>query len=205
MAVLRGLPATLAVVLLLTGCSIGSAPAGSASAPSVAVASALPTYPPIPEDPQVRVPRTNAAMVDADPSATPEPAITPTAQPRATPAARAATPTCPSDWFCYPRLSIAGPIVPYSDCTGQTDIGTSIRAFTCLSPFYLMGHAYTQMGRITAWRAGDVVFAYGRAFAVYGAITAQSCVRSSGPLAPLSIQTSLSPSTCGSVLVVQAR
>jgi hypothetical protein len=113
--------------------------------------------------------------------------------------------TCPADWFCYPRLGIRGPIVPYTDCYGTTDVGTDIRAFTCLSPRYLMGHAYTQMGRITAWQAGDTVYAYGLAFSVTGAIISRSCDPPRLPLAALSMQTSLSTSACGDVLVVQAR
>lgn len=122
------------------------------------------------------------------------------------PTAAPATPSgCPADWLCYPRLGIRGAIVPYTDCTGATNVGTAIRAFMCLSPRYLMGHAYTQMGLITGWQAGDVVYAYGQAYTVTGAVTEQSCQPPLLPLAPLSLQTSLSPNTCGPVLVVQAR
>jgi hypothetical protein len=111
--------------------------------------------------------------------------------------------TCPATWFCYPRLGIAGAIVPYTDCGGTTDIGTSIRSFTCLSPFYLMGHAYTQFGKITQWQAGDIVFASGRQFTITGAFTQSSCEAPARALAPLSMQTSLTSGGCGSVLVVQ--
>jgi len=100
-------------------------------------------------------------------------------------------------------VGIAGPIVPYSDCGGTTDIGTSIRSFTCLSPFYLMGHAYTQFGQIMQWRAGDIVFASGRQFIITGAFTQSSCAAPAQAIAPLSLQTSLTSTGCGSVLVVQ--
>ena len=149
---------------------------------------------------------------EAQREAPPEPTATPaarppvTARPLATPAPEPPQGTaCASTAFCYPRLGIAGPIVPYTDCFGGSDIGTSIRSFTCLSDHYLMGHAYTQFGRITGWRAGDVVFAYGRAFTVTGAFTQGSCAAPQLPLAPLELQTSLSPNACGPVLVVQAR
>lgn len=146
-------------------------------------------------------------VVTDAPAATAAPIVT-AAPVRATPqpAPTFAVPTgCPSSWFCYPRLAVAGPIVPYTDCAGSTDIGTSIRAFTCLSPNYLMGHAYTQFGKITQWQAGDVVYAYGRSFTITGAVTARSCDPPPLPLAPLSMQTSLSPNSCGAVLIVQAR
>lgn len=112
---------------------------------------------------------------------------------------------CPATWICYARVGIAGPVVPYTDCSGGSDVGTAIRSFMCLSPTYLLGHAYTQFGKITQWRAGDVVFAYGRPYTVYGATTQSSCAQPVLPLAPLSLQTSLSPNACGLVLVVQAR
>jgi hypothetical protein len=95
--------------------------------------------------------------------------------------------------------------VPYTDCGGGTDAGTAIRAFTCLTPFYLLGHAYTDFGRITQWRSGDVVWAYGRTFSVTGAVVARSCEPPPLPLARLSMQTSLSGSACGPVLIVQAQ
>lgn len=116
--------------------------------------------------------------------------------------------TCPADWFCYPRLGVAGPIVPYSDCSGSSDIRGAIVSFTCLSSrssTYLIGHAYTQFGNITRWAAGDIVQANGVRYTVTGAITDRSCAAPSLPLARLSMQTSLGPSTCGPVLVVQAR
>jgi hypothetical protein len=113
--------------------------------------------------------------------------------------------SCPADWFCYPRVGVSGPIVPYGDCTGASDVGGAIRSLTCLSPHWLAAHAWTQFGRITEWRAGDIVFAYGRSFTITGAITARSCAPAPQPIAPLSMQTSLSPAACGPVLIVQAR
>ncbi len=142
------------------------------------------------------------AVVPTPAPATPVPVVV-LATPQPTPVP--VSTTCPSSYFCYPRLGIRGAIVPYTDCSGTTDVGTSIRAYTCLSPNYLMGHAYTQMGNLTGWQAGDVVYAYGKAFTVYSALTEQSCQPPVFPLAPLSMQTSLSPNTCGPVLVVQAR
>ena len=140
-----------------------------------------------------------------EPAPTPEPAVLP--QPVATPApvVALAPPTCPATWFCYPRLGIAGPIVPYTDCSGSTDVGTAIRSYSCLSDHYLMGHAYTQFGRVTQWAAGDLVFAWGQRYSVSGAVTQQSCSTPTAALAPLSMQTSLTSKSCGAVLVVQAR
>ena len=151
-------------------------------------------------------------------AATPEPTMAPAAvpvaptraqvappAPVATPAPTPAPMSCPATYFCYPRLGISGPIVPYTDCSGGTDVGTSIRSYTCLSDYYLMGHAYTQFGLVRQWVAGDVVFAWGHRFTVYGALTEQSCAAPVFPLAPLSMQTSLTSASCGPVLVVQAR
>ena len=104
----------------------------------------------------------------------------------AAPMAQVAVPvaTCPADWFCYPRLGVRGPIVSYSDCTGATDVGTSIRSFACLSPSYIMGHAYTHFGKISQWHAGDVVWANGHSFTVTGAVIGHSCEPARLPLAP---------------------
>jgi hypothetical protein len=113
--------------------------------------------------------------------------------------------TCPVNQFCYPRVGIAGPIVPYNDCTGSTDVGTAIRSLTCVSPTYFAAHAYTQFGRIAGWRAGDVVFAYGARYTVVDAFTQPCCVPPARAVAPLSMQTSLTPALCGPILVVQAR
>ena len=158
--------------------------------------------------------------VEPVPTAAPRPAASAATEPVRPPAATAApiaapatarvtappvAASCPADWICYPRVGIAGPIVPYTDCSGGTDVGTSIRAFVCLSPTYLLAHAYTQFGKITQWRAGDVVQVYGRTYTVTGAVTQSSCAPPLLPLAPLSLQTSLSAAACGSVLVVQAR
>ena len=95
--------------------------------------------------------------------------------------------------------------MPYADCAGKTDVGGSIREFTCLESLYLMGHAYTRFGGIAAWRADDVVTAHGQTYTITGAVVARSCERPPMPLAALSLQTSLSPNACGAVLVVQGR
>jgi hypothetical protein len=122
-------------------------------------------------------------------------------------AARASPPeaTCPVNQFCYPRVGIAGPIVPYGDCTGSTDVGTAIRSLTCLSPTYLVAHAYTQFGRIAGWRSGDVVFAHGIRYVLFNAFTQPGCVVPARPIAQLSLQTSLTSAACGPILVVQGR
>ena len=136
---------------------------------------------------------------------------TPAAAPSGpTPTIAPATPTqaaaCPAGgWLCYPRLGVSGAIVPYTDCSGATDVGSAIRSFNCLSDHYLMGHAYTQFGRIVGWQVGDVVIAYGRTYTVFGAFTQSACAQPRLPLAPLELQTSLTASPCGEVLVVQAR
>jgi hypothetical protein len=152
-------------------------------------------------------PEPTAEPTPPEPEPSPEPAVAP--EPVATPApviaAAPALTTCPATWFCYPRLGIAGPIVPYTDCSGSTDVGTAIRSYSCLSDHYLMGHAYTQFGKVTRWAAGDVVFAWGQPFTVTGAVTQQSCATPTAALAPLSMQTSLTSNSCGAVLVVQAR
>jgi hypothetical protein len=95
--------------------------------------------------------------------------------------------------------------VPYTDCSGSTDVGTSIRSYNCISDHYLMGHAYTQFGLVTRWASGDAVFAWGQRYTVSGATTQQSCAAPAYPIAPLSMQTSLTSGSCGAVLVVQAR
>jgi hypothetical protein len=133
------------------------------------------------------------------------PAAPPSPAPTRAPAATVFPATCPVNWFCYPRLGVAGPIIPYADCSGSTDVGTSIRSYTCLSERYLMGHAYTSFGLVRQWVSGDVVYAYGKAFTVTGAITQSACSAPTFPLAPLSLQTSLTSNSCGQVLVVQAR
>ncbi len=166
-----------------------AAPSG-APAPSAAASSANP----------VPSPSIAAVVPTTVPTLAPSPA--PTAAPTA--AAPAAAETCPPDWFCYPRVDVRGAIVPYNDCAGGTDIGTAIRSFLCLSPQYLMGHAYTQFGRIAGWRAGDAVWAYGTRYVITGALIVRSCEPPPLPLAPLSMQTSLSPDACGPVLIVQA-
>jgi len=113
--------------------------------------------------------------------------------------------TCPATWFCFPRVGLAGPIVPYSDCSGSSEVGSAIRSFNCLGKGYLVGHAYTQFGLIRQWAVGDIVYAYGVRYSVSGAITQSACSAPVFPLAPLSLQTSLTGGACGEVLVVQAR
>jgi hypothetical protein len=140
------------------------------------------------------------AVVETQPE--PEPVVEVAPRPAAAPYV---PPTCAPNQFCYPRVGIAGTIVPYSDCTGKTDVGTAIRSITCVSPMYLAAHAYTQFGRIAGWRAGDVVFAYGARYVVVDGFTQQGCVPPARAIAPLSLQTSLTPATCGPILVVQAR
>ena len=134
----------------------------------------------------------------------PEPAPVVAVAPRQTPAPPVAA-TCAANQFCYPRVGIAGTIVPYNDCTGKTDVGTAIRSIVCVSPTYLAAHAYTQFGRIAGWRVGDVVFAYGTRYVIFDGFTQQGCVPPARTIAPLSMQTSLTPATCGPILVVQAR
>jgi hypothetical protein len=139
-----------------------------------------------------------------DPTPAPTAAPVSVAAPAPRAASRPAASSCPANYFCYPRLGISGRIVPYTDCSGRTDVGSSIRAVTCVSDRWLAAHAWTQFGRITAWRAGDVVFAYGARYVVYGAYTQTAC-SAARAIAPLSLQTSLSSAACGPVLVVQAR
>lgn len=189
--------------------TVTAAPVASPSVPASAEPRVGTEVPVVTAVPSASVP---AAVATVVPVVVASPSTAPTATTSVAPTVHAATPApssaptaCPADWFCYPRVGVSGPIVPYSDCSGSSDIGTSIRAFACLSPRYLMGHAYTQMGRIVGWQAGDVVYAYGQMFTITGALTAKSCEPPPLPLAPLSMQTSLSPSGCGSVLIVQAR
>jgi hypothetical protein len=147
-------------------------------------------------------PEPTAEPAPPEPVRTPAPVVV---KPPVSTPAPAAPATCPATWFCYPRLGIAGPIVPYTDCSGTTDVGTAIRSYSCLSDRYLMGHAYTQFGKVTQWAAGDVVFAWGQRYTVSGAVTQRSCEAPTVALAPLSMQTSLTSNSCGAVLVVQAR
>jgi hypothetical protein len=136
--------------------------------------------------------------------ATPSPTPATSANPTSAEPTIAPTRTCPGDWFCYPNLGIAGAIVPYTDCAGSTDIGNAVRRYTCVPGYYLLGHAYTEFGRITGYAIGDQVIVYGRTFTVYSAFTQQSCTAPAHPPAPVSLQTSLGFEGCGAVLVVQA-
>jgi hypothetical protein len=152
-----------------------------------------------------------ASEVAATPAVQPEPQplVAPSARPVpvavVAPVAPPAPATCPASYFCYPRVGIAGPIVPYGDCAGSTDVGTAIRSLTCVSPTYLAAHAYTQFGRIAGWRAGDIVFAFGARYVLIDAFTQSGCVTPARALAPLTLQTSLTATTCGPILVVQGR
>ena len=133
--------------------------------------------------------------------------VAPRFVPAAAPLAVVAPPpaACPATFFCYPRLGISGPIVPYNDCAGTTDVGTAIRRLTCVrAGIWLAGHAYTQFGGITGYLSGDVVFVLGQRFEITGATVQRSC-ETVGAIAALSLQTSLESSTCGRVLVVQGR
>jgi hypothetical protein len=161
----------------------------------------LPVTPVIEPAPEPSPPAAAVPQPDPEPVAVVQVAPRPVA-----PAPRPPVPaTCPVNQFCYPRVGIAGTIVPYDDCTGATDVGTAIRSITCVSPTYLAAHAYTQFGRIAGWRAGDVVFAYGTRYIIEGGFTQQGCAPPARAIAPLSLQTSLTPATCGPILVVQAR
>ncbi|MDP9265953.1 MAG: hypothetical protein M3O91_07550 [Chloroflexota bacterium] len=123
--------------------------------------------------------------------------------PEASAAAAPLAPFACAAAFCYPRLGITGAVVPYSDCTGHSDIGSEIVELTCTTPTYLIGHAYTQFGRIVNWQAGDEVWVYGDRYAVYGAVMTR-CGAWPPPLGGrLRMQTSLT-SGCGPVLVVLA-
>ena len=159
---------------------------------------------------------TTTAAPTEEPVATAAPPVVetvarPAVVPVRTPAPPAPTPgaplgtACPATWFCFPRVGLAGPIVPYSDCSGSTDVGTAIRSYTCLSDHWLMGHAYTSFGLIRQWVPGDVVYAYGNKYTLTAALVQSACAAPVFPLAPLSLQTSLTSQACGQVLVVQGR
>jgi hypothetical protein len=159
---------------------------------SDAIENVIETRPPV-----VAAPSEAPAIVVV-PAATPVPVVVaPVAPPQPS--------VCPADFFCYPRVGIAGPVVPYSDCTGSTDVGTAIRSLTCVSPTYLAAHAYTQFGRIAGWRAGDIVFLLGTRYVLFGAFTQPGCVAPARAHDSLSLQTSLTPTHCGPILVVQGR
>jgi hypothetical protein len=177
--------------------------------------------------PQVAVERVEPeprgrTVVVAVPSPTASPSEEPTAPPTLAPAPVAAVavvpsrvvPTaappppaaCPVTFFCYPRLGIAGAIVPYNDCSGATEVGSAIRQLTCVrAGIWLAGHAYTQFGGITGYGVGDIVFVRGQSFTITGATVQRACSPATGAIAPLSLQTSLDALACGRVLVVQAR
>jgi len=181
---------------LLELASIASRSAIEPATPVLAVAT---TEPPAAPDSAAAAPAQPEPVAQSPAEAAPLARVA-VAAPASPPAA-----TCPVNHFCYPRVGIAGPIVPYSDCTGSTDVGTAIRSLTCLSPTYLVAHAYTQFGRIAGWRAGDIVFAHGVRYVLFDAFTQPGCVVAARPIAPLSLQTSLTSATCGPILVVQGR
>src|SRR5512135_1700278 len=130
--------------------------AHAASVPSAYSSLALNTSDPSSDDgglltrsASARAHRSTVASSPSDPAPSPGPTDPPRTQVpvavvRAAQSAPAVAPspaaTCPAQWLCYPRLGIRGLIVPYTDCYGTSDVGTDIRAFTCLSPRYLMGH-----------------------------------------------------------------
>ena len=146
---------------------------------------------------------TPVAPIIWTPEPGPEPAAPITA---AAPAVSPAPQPCAANFFCYPRLGISGAIVPYDDCSGTTEVGQAIRQPLCVREgIWLAGHAYTQFGRITGFRAGDIVFVHGRRFEITGSAVQRSCAPSTQAVAPLSLQTSLESATCGRVLVVQGR
>jgi hypothetical protein len=186
--------------------SFGSAAALSVTlAPATVATSAVeePTPAPVAAEVVAPTPEPTEEPAPPEPVRTPAPVVA--KAPVSTPVPAAAPATCPATWFCYARLGISGPIVPYTDCSGKTDVGTAIRSYSCLSDHYLMGHAYTQFGKVTQWAAGDAVFAWGQRYTVSGAVTQRSCEAPTVALAPLSMQTSLTSNSCGAVLVVQAR
>jgi len=164
----------------------------------VVVAVPAPTPTEAPEPTEAPAPETLAPL-----PVVAAPRVVPAAAPQAVVVAPPAA--CPATFFCYPRLGISGPIVPYNDCSGTTDVGTAIRRLTCVrAGIWLAAHAYTQFGGITGYRVGDVVFAFGQRFEITGATVQRSC-EPVGAIAALSLQTSLESSTCGRVLVVQGR
>lgn len=162
--------------------------------------------PPLREVPQRHAVAEVTVAAEPEPPAAAEPAPAAVAAPAPQPVKLAAPVlTCAANQFCYPRLGIAGAIVPYTDCSGSTDVGSAIRSISCVSPMYLAAHAWTSFGRIHGWRVGDIVFAYGSRYVVYDAFTQPGCEPPARAIAPLSLQTSLTPATCGPILVVQAR
>ena len=195
-------PAVFAALLigLSGGNGAASLPLEMASLPA-ASENVIETRPLAASMPPSEAPATAAAPSEAPatvvvPSATPVPVtVIPVAPPQPT--------ACPANFFCYPRVGIAGPVVPYDDCTGATDVGTAIRSLTCLSSTYLAAHAYTQFGRIAGWQAGDIVFLLGTRYVLVDAFTQPGCVAPARAHASLSLQTSLTSAHCGPILVVQ--
>ena len=165
--------------------------AAVASEESTTIENVIETRPPV----TVAAPSEAPAVVVVPP-ATPAPVtVAPVAPPQPS--------VCPANFFCFPRVGIAGPVVPYDDCTGTTDVGTAIRSLTCLSSTYLAAHAYTQFGRIAGWQAGDIVFLLGTRYVLVDAFTQPGCVPPARAHASLSLQTSLTSAHCGPILVVQ--
>jgi hypothetical protein len=180
-------PATLAPQSFVVE-RVDPQPRGRPVLPVVVVATPAPTETPL-ETPQVTLPEP-PPPVQRVTTSTPVPA------PQA----------CPASFFCYPRLGIAGAIVPYNDCSGATDVGLAIRQLTCVrGGIWLAGHAYTQFGGITGFSVGDIVFVRGQRFEITGSAVQRACAPSTLQVAPLSLQTSLDSTACGRVLVVQGR
>jgi hypothetical protein len=191
-----------------------------ATIPSVPTANAMPETPAEAPDlgaaeevpaPAVEVATQGATDLVVEPASEPvaEPIAEPVPQPAvqhvaAAPIAQPVPFSCAST-FCYPRLGISAPLVPYSDCGGTTDLGSSIRLHMCLPATYIVAHAYTDFGRIVGWQAGDVVFVNGTRFTITGAVRQPGCVALTQPQTRLSLQTSLTTSDCGPILIVQGR
>ena len=192
---------------LLIGLSGGdgaaSLPLEKLAAQPAASENVIETRPPVNSTAPSQTPETVAAPSEAPatvvvPSATPVPVtVIPVAPPQPT--------VCPANFFCYPRVGIAGPVVPYDDCTGSTDVGTAIRSLTCLSSTYLAAHAYTQFGRIAGWQAGDIVILRGTRYVLVDAFTQPGCVAPARTHGSLSLQTSLTSAHCGPIMVIQGR
>jgi len=111
--------------------------------------------------------------------------------------------TCPGDYFCAPAVGIYGQITPYTDSTGVSDIGPTIRSLSYIDRPWLAGHAYTQFWAIVMLNPGDVVYANGVGHRITGRYIQFGCSAPS-QLADLSLQTSLTPYACGLDIVVRA-
>ena len=187
-------------VCLLTGmAALPSEDRGIAAPPVSAVGEAASV---VPNAPSAQPPVPAQTLAPARPVAAVRPVVA-----AAIPVVTRATPkpyVCPDTWFCYPKLGIAGPVVPYSDCTATIDIGEAIRRYTCAPGVYLMGHAYTDFGYIRAYQIGDAVIYAGKTFFITSASEAMACQPMAAEQSPLSLQTSLTFERCGKTLVLHA-